>query len=73
MQLRKNRIFTNESDRYKDATTTILTEQESIIKNTINQIIRQYTKDEILKNAPKAQDEIVRVSRKPMGLIISLV
>jgi len=62
-----------ESDRYKDATTTILTEQESIIKNTINQIIRQYTKDEILKNAPKAQDEIVRVSRKPMGLIISLV
>ena len=57
-----------ESDRYKDATTTILTEQESIIKNTINQIIRQYTKDEILKNAPKAQDEICKSLQKTYGV-----
>ncbi len=56
-----------ESDRYKDATTEILTEQESIIKNTINQIIRQYTKEELKKNAEAAQDEICKSLQKTYG------
>ena len=56
-----------ESDRYKDATTTILTEQEAIIKNTINQIIRQYTKDEFLKNSQVVQDEICKSLQKTFG------
>ncbi|MBQ2901948.1 MAG: flagellar basal body-associated FliL family protein [Agathobacter sp.] len=56
-----------ESDRYKDSTTTILTEQESIIKNTINQVIRQYSKDELLKNDEKAQDEICKSLQKTYG------
>ena len=56
-----------ESDRYKDSTTTILTEQEAIIKNTINQIIRQYTKDEFLKNSQIVQDEICKSLQKTFG------
>ena len=56
-----------ESERYKDATTTILTEQEAIIKNTINQIIRQYTKDELLKNTENVQDEICKSLQKTYG------
>lgn len=56
-----------ESDRYKDSTTTILTEQEAIIKNTINQIIRQYTKDEFLKNSQAVQDEICKSLQKTFG------
>ena len=56
-----------ESDRYKSSTTEILTEQEAIIKNTINQIIRQYTKDEFLTNAEKAQDEICKSLQKTYG------
>ena len=55
-----------ESDRYKEATTTILTEQESIIKNTINQVIRQYTKED-LKNPEKVQDEICKSLQKTYG------
>ena len=55
-----------ESERYKDATTTILTEQESIIKNTINQVIRQYTKED-LKNSEKVQDEICKSLQKTYG------
>lgn len=49
-----------ESERYKSATTEILTEQEAIIKNTINQIVRQYTKDEFLQNSQQIQDEICK-------------
>ena len=56
-----------ESERYKDATTTILTEQEAIIKNTINQIIRQYTKDELLENSQDIQDEICKSLQKTYG------
>jgi len=56
-----------ESERYKDATTTILTEQEAIIKNTINQIIRQYTKDEFLENTQEVQDEICKSLQKTYG------
>lgn len=56
-----------ESDRYKDATTEILTEQESIVKNTINQVIRQYTKDEFLKNSQAVQDEICKSLQKTYG------
>ena len=56
-----------ESERYKEATTEILTEQESIIKNTINQIIRQYSKEELLKDAQKAQDEICKSLQKTYG------
>lgn len=56
-----------ESERYKDATTEILTEQESIIKNTINQVIRQYTKDEFLKNSQAVQDEICKSLQKTYG------
>ncbi|MBQ8519028.1 MAG: flagellar basal body-associated FliL family protein [Agathobacter sp.] len=56
-----------ESDRYKDATTEILTEQEAIIKNTINQIIRQYTKEEFLKNSQAVQDEICKSLQKTYG------
>lgn len=57
-----------ESERYKDSNTTILTEQESIIKNTINQIIRQYSKEELLKNDQKAQDEICKSLQKTYGV-----
>ena len=57
-----------ESERYKSATTEILTEQESIVKNTINQIIRQYTKEELLKSAEKAQDEICKSLQKTYGV-----
>lgn len=56
-----------ESDRYKDKTTEILTEQESIVKNTINQIIRQYTKDELLVNSQAVQDEICKSLQKTYG------
>lgn len=56
-----------ESERYVDATTDILTEQEAIIKGTINQIIRQYTKDELLKNATQVQDEICKSLQKTYG------
>ena len=55
-----------ESERYKDGTTTILTEQESIIKNTINQVIRQYSKED-LKNSEKVQDEICKSLQKTYG------
>lgn len=56
-----------ESDRYVEATTEILTEQEAIIKGTINQIIRQYTKEELLKNATEVQDEICKSLQKTYG------
>lgn len=56
-----------ESDRYQDATTEILTEQEAIIKNTINQTIRQYTKEEFLKNSQDVQDEICKSLQKTYG------
>lgn len=56
-----------ESERYKDSTTTILTEQEAIIKNTINQIIRQYTNDEFLENTQEVQDEICKSLQKTYG------
>lgn len=56
-----------ESQRYKDSNTTILTEQESIIKNTINQIIRQYHKEDLLKNSQTAQDEICKSLQKLYG------
>lgn len=56
-----------ESQRYKDATTTILTEQEAIIQNTINQIIRQYTKNEFLENTQEVQDEICKSLQKTYG------
>ena len=56
-----------ESDRYKEATTDILTEQEAIIKNTINQIVRQYTKDELLENTQKVQDEICKTLQGTYG------
>ena len=42
-------------------------EQESIIKNTINQIIRQYSKEELLKDAQRAQDEICKSLQKTYG------
>ena len=57
-----------ESERYKEATTEILTEQEAIIKNTINQIIRQYTKDEFLENTQEVQDEICKSLQKTYGV-----
>lgn len=56
-----------ESERYKDATTEILTEQESIIKDTINQCIRQYTKQEFLDNTEAVQDEILQKLQKIYG------
>ena len=56
-----------ESDRYVDATTEILTEQEAIIKGTINQIIRQYTKEEFLENSTAVQDEICKSLQKTYG------
>lgn len=56
-----------ESERYKEATTEILTEQESIVKNTINQVVRQYTKDEFLKNTETVQDEICQSLQKLYG------
>ena len=56
-----------ESERYKDSNTAILSEQESIIKNTINQVIRQYTKDELLKNTVKIQEEICKSLAKTYG------
>lgn len=56
-----------ESERYKSGTTEILTEHETIIKNTINQIIRQYTKEDLLRNAEKAQDEICKSLQKTYG------
>ena len=56
-----------ESQRYKDSATTILEEQESIVKNTINQIIRQYSKEELLKNDQKAKDEICKSLQKTYG------
>ena len=56
-----------ESARYKDSTTTILTEQEAIIKNTINQTIRQYTREELLKNTQSIQNEICKSLQKTYG------
>ena len=56
-----------ESERYKEGTTEILTEQEAIIKNTINQIIRQYTKEEFLENTQEVQDEICKSLQKTYG------
>lgn len=59
-----------ESERYIDSNTTILTEQEAIIKNTINQVIRQYSKEDLLKNSEKVQevqDEICKSLQKTYG------
>lgn len=56
-----------ESQRYKDSQTEILVEHESIIKNSINQIIRQYTKEDFLKNSQNAQDEICKILQKSYG------
>lgn len=56
-----------ESDRYQEADTQILTAQEAIVKNTINQIIRQYTKDELLENSQEVQDEICKSLQKTYG------
>ena len=57
-----------ESERYKKATTEILTEQEAIVKDTINQIIRQYTKDEFLENTQQVQDEICKILQETYGV-----
>lgn len=57
-----------ESERYKESTTEILTEQEAIVKNTINQVIRQYTKDEFSEDTQKVQDEICKSLQETYGV-----
>ena len=55
------------SERYKNTKMEILKEHESIIMDTINQVIRTYTKDDFLKNTNKAHDEICSKLQKLYG------
>lgn len=56
-----------ESQRYKDSEMAILTENEDTIKNAIIQTVRQYSKDEFLKNTEAIQDEICQNLQKTFG------
>lgn len=57
----------NESDTYKDSTTEPLSTKESIIKDSINKIIGQYTKEELNSNTDDVQAEILKNLQKTFG------
>ncbi len=58
----------NESDTYKDNEgTAYLAAKESIIKDSINKIIGQYTKDELNSNKEAVQSEICKNLQKTFG------
>lgn len=48
-----------ESDRYVESTTEALADKEAVIKDSISQTIRGYTKDELLNNTSEVQNEIL--------------
>jgi len=53
-----------ESERYEDSTTESLSEKEALIKDTISQTIRSYTKEELLKDTKAVQDDILKSLQK---------
>ncbi len=57
----------NQSDTYKSSETTTLSEQESIIKDAVNNIVRQYTKDEFLENNDAVKKEILKSLQQTFG------
>lgn len=50
----------NKSDVYKNNNTTLLSEKEAIIKDTINNIVRKYTKEEFNSNNTAVKNEILK-------------
>ena len=56
-----------ESERYKDSQTTILSGQESIIKNAINNIVRKYTKEEFNQDVESIQKEVLKSLQATFG------
>lgn len=57
----------NKSDLYKEKETAVLTEQEAIIKDTINNVVRQYTKEEFNENLQDIQKEILKKLQHTFG------
>ncbi len=50
----------NKSDVYKENDITLLSEKEAIIKDTINNIVRKYTKEEFDKDSTVVKKEILK-------------
>lgn len=57
----------NKSDTYKESQTTVLSDQEAIIKDAINNIVRQYTKEEFLQNNEAVKKEILKSLQQTFG------
>lgn len=57
----------NQSEVYKKNDVTLLAEKEAIIKDTINNIVRRYTKEEFLSNNEGVQKEILKNLKNIFG------
>ncbi len=57
----------NESEIYKDSTTTSLSTKESIIKDTIIQTVRQYGKEDLTNDIEGVKAEILKQMQKTFG------
>ncbi len=57
----------NQSETFKSNGTNTLTNQESIIKDAINNIVRQYSKSEFLDNNDAVKREILKSLQQTFG------
>lgn len=57
----------NQSDVYKSSTTTILSEKEAIIKDTINDIVCKYTKEQFNSEKDVVKKEILKALQATFG------
>ena len=57
-------VLNKESKTYAESTTTVLSDKEPIIKDCINGIIRQYTKEELRTNTDDIKAEILKELQK---------
>lgn len=57
----------NKSDVYKDKGTAILSEKEAIIKDTINNIVRRYTKEQFNEENSLVKKEILKSLQSIFG------
>lgn len=57
----------NKSDTYKESETTILSEKEAIIKDTINNIVRKYTKEQFNNENDAVKKEILKSLQNTFG------
>lgn len=57
----------NQSETYKKSQTTTLSDQEAIIKDAINNIVRQYTKEEFLQDNEAVKREILKSLQQTFG------